>query len=472
MTEGSESMQVLYMEIEGIKIAIQLAKDAVRIAWQLAKFLFCIIKNELRDAKYKKVKGKTNIKNLLARANGQALIPSIMDKETYAAFKKMAPRMGILYHAFPSLKTGKDGYVQVMFAEKDLAMFQEFLSQVKENKLREDARNGMTEEKAAQDFEEGNRTETMEEFAANAGINVPEEVFEEAMREQFGENYEEELGVKEELKKAFKERDGKGVEELADVIDFKERAAKLKKKSTSEIQFVHDEERGESQIVEETETHVKVGGKGLAGDKDEWSCVWIPKESIVPPLDKQVDEKGIRTAKLKKDQDIIVEDPTGRNGSVSMKSEEFAYRKEQNIGIFADEGSKYRTSTKQKNASQLDITISKELIYGENDRAVKTRVPGTWGKDVRFLWTDKADILDAYGGKSMLTTLDRDKDYKLYSQDDRVLQTIKGGELYRGHYDAVEERVGKRARAAVGNNPEKQVAKIMGPAKTARGRSM
>lgn len=90
-----------------------------------------------------------------------------------------------------------------------------------------------------------------------------------------------------------------------------------------------------------------------------------------------------------------------------------------------------------------DVTISKKLIAEENDHAVKTRVPGTWGKDVRYVWLHKENVMDIHNGKTMLTFLDTSKDYKLYDEQNRVVTTKKGDELYT-HYDKVESSVRER----------------------------
>lgn len=92
----------------------------------------------------------------------------------------------------------------------------------------------------------------------------------------------------------------------------------------------------------------------------------------------------------------------------------------------------------------LDITIAKELVAGENDHAVRTRVPGTWGREARYLWIDKENIMEIHSGKTLLASLDQDRDYNLYSADNKVAATMKGGALYDSHYDKVEEEVRKR----------------------------
>lgn len=93
-----------------------------------------------------------------------------------------------------------------------------------------------------------------------------------------------------------------------------------------------------------------------------------------------------------------------------------------------------------KNINLSDVTISKTLIVQENDHAVKTRVPGTWGENARYIWLKKENIMDIHNGKTMLTFIDNSKDYKLYDEANRVVETKRGDELY-GHYDKVESSV-------------------------------
>ena len=93
-----------------------------------------------------------------------------------------------------------------------------------------------------------------------------------------------------------------------------------------------------------------------------------------------------------------------------------------------------------KNTNLSDVTISKTLIVQENDHAVKTRVPGTWGENSRYVWLKKENIMDIHSGKTMLTFIDNSKNYKLYDEDNRVVETKRGDELY-SHYDKVESSV-------------------------------
>ena len=92
-------------------------------------------------------------------------------------------------------------------------------------------------------------------------------------------------------------------------------------------------------------------------------------------------------------------------------------------------------------SEMLDITISDIMIAESTQDKVKTRVPGTYGGNVRFLWTDKNDIMEIHGGKTLLTFLDPEKDYDLYDETGMVAEVKKGKDLYDKHYDRVESSV-------------------------------
>lgn len=84
------------------------------------------------------------------------------------------------------------------------------------------------------------------------------------------------------------------------------------------------------------------------------------------------------------------------------------------------------------------------MIWGENDRAIKTRVPGTYGEEMKFLWLKKENIRDAYNGKSILTALDKEKDYKIYDVNNNILGSMKGEELYLRYFDSVKDQMNKK----------------------------
>lgn len=111
------------------------------------------------------------------------------------------------------------------------------------------------------------------------------------------------------------------------------------------------------------------------------------------------------------------------------------------IGKYRELSNRMRQIAASKNTDLMDVTISRKLIVQENDHAVKTRVPGMYGAKAGYVWMDKKDVMEIHNGKTLLTYLDKKKDYKIYSKDNRVLYTMKGEQLFDGHYDKVETSV-------------------------------
>lgn len=114
------------------------------------------------------------------------------------------------------------------------------------------------------------------------------------------------------------------------------------------------------------------------------------------------------------------------------------------ISRYKEISSRMQTASRMYNKNLLDISVSKQLIAEENDHAIKTRIPGTWGENARYLWIEKEKISEIHSGKSILTSLEKDKEYKLYSSDNRIAGTMDGGQLYENHYDRVEAEVRRR----------------------------
>ncbi len=97
------------------------------------------------------------------------------------------------------------------------------------------------------------------------------------------------------------------------------------------------------------------------------------------------------------------------NHKVMMDKEAFQNR----IRGYQDLADRMRAVAASKHMNLSDVTISKTLIQTENERAVKTRIPGTWGEKARYVWIKKENIMEIHSGKTMLTFIDREKDYKI-----------------------------------------------------------
>ena len=66
-------------------------------------------------------------------------------------------------------------------------------------------------------------------------------------------------------------------------------------------------------------------------------------------------------------------------------------------------------------------------VVQENEHAVKTRVPGTWGENARFVWLNKENVMDIHNGKTMLTFIDNIRIISCMMEQNRVVETKRGG---------------------------------------------
>ena len=137
---------------------------------------------------------------------------------------------------------------------------------------------------------------------------------------------------------------------------------------------------------------------------------------------------------------VLEKSSTQDDYKVVMDKENFLNR----IKGYQELADRIQAVASTKNMNLSDITINKKLIVKENEKAVKTRIPGTWGEDVRYLWINKANIMEIHNGKTLLTFLDKNKDYKLYDKENRVVGTMNGETLYSEHYDKVDAAVRQR----------------------------
>ena len=212
-------------------------------------------------------------------------------------------------------------------------------------------------------------------------------------------------------------------------------------------------------VTDDKGRHIKIAGKGLGSSKKQWGGVWVPKESVMPPLE-QKNPHVSYTANLKNDDEIIVEDLSGNGSPHKIKAENLEYVSDMSQKSLVAEEQSYKAISPEKEPERLDITIGKTymedekadmaerksipMIWGENDRAIKTRVPGTYGEEMKFLWLKKENIRDAYNGKSILTALDKEKDYKIYDVNNNILGSMKGEELYLRYFDSVKDQMNKK----------------------------
>lgn len=104
---------------------------------------------------------------------------------------------------------------------------------------------------------------------------------------------------------------------------------------------------------------------------------------------------------------------------------------------------KYNESINDLN--KVDITLSRGLVADETKDAFLTRVPGTYGENIRYLSVKKEDIILINNGKTFLSFLEKDKEYELLDKEKKPVQKVKGEELRNNHYDEVNRELRKKA---------------------------
>ena len=186
-------------------------------------------------------------------------------------------------------------------------------------------------------------------------------------------------------------------------------------------------------------------------------------------IDSTLDSLIEKVGEFAMEKDSISADNVKENFSVPLEQAEIAISRLETIGVLSEKdkngmhkvimdrdayltrikgyraiADRIKAVSRSKNIALVDVTLNKSLITEENDLAIKTRVPGTWGDNVRYLWINKENIMEIHEGKTILTFIDKEKDYKLYDSDNRIAEIKKGETLYSNHYDSVE--IGVRNR--------------------------
>lgn len=197
--------------------------------------------------------------------------------------------------------------------------------------------------------------------------------------------------------------------------------------------FVHDDEtRGAEETLEDLIQKVGL----FATEKEEISVEEVKdkfslKEQEAADILVRLESMGLLMAKEK-----------GKEGSYGVQMDKEAFQNKFLGYLELCERAKAAEAT-QKSAL-LDITISDKMIVEMSKEVIKTRVPGTFGEETRYLITDTKDVLEVHGGKTLLTFLDPEEEYTLYDEKGAAVEVKKGKELYEKHYDKVEASVRER----------------------------
>lgn len=154
--------------------------------------------------------------------------------------------------------------------------------------------------------------------------------------------------------------------------------------------------------------------------------------SRVSSLENFLEEDGGKKA------DSLVSYLEKENGKDTGK---YAMVQEPETRYYEEIGNRIKRVSALNDENLVDITVSKKMVVEENSRAVKTRIPGTYGEEAAYIWLGRKNLMEVHGGKTLLACLDKRREYNIYSDDNHIIRTIQGEELYRGHYDEVEKAV-------------------------------
>lgn len=228
MDDISGAAQILEASINGITLAGRATIEAAKILQRLLllsasffKFAAKLPFKGRRYFKYKKTKGKTNIDNL--KQKGGTLEMAAFSAEGYEMFQKAAKKWGLLFHENPTFGKEKQETVYISYPAEQAPVMEKILEAMKSTKSREYQKESELKadkmglkgkerkefvaalvQDSLQMFQNGNYKTGLEEYSAISGIGrCTSEEFEAAMRECYGEAYEE---VKMELNEGFKKK--------------------------------------------------------------------------------------------------------------------------------------------------------------------------------------------------------------------------------------------------------------------------
>lgn len=210
----------------------------------------------------------------------------------------------------------------------------------------------------------------------------------------------------------------------------------LRDKSEEELQKMKNFFEGQKKAAGDSKTEAQIDNLIQKVGQYAMEKKSVSVDSIKDNFSVETDKAHSILQQLHKIGILDQEDEKGEY-KVVVEKEDF----DKKISRFQELTTRMRGIAASKNTDLDDITIAKKMIVSENDHAIKTRVPGTWGENAQYIWLNKSDIMEIHNGKTLLTYLDRNKDYKIYSEDNRVVGTVKGHELYSKHYDPVAKGI-------------------------------
>ena len=442
--EIQEAVQIIRVGYDGLESVMKVCGGTLEEMKKALDFLIAVLDRE-------KAMGKTDMRKLLMKGGDMQVFQ--FPTEDVKKVERMAKKYGILYSVLPDINK-EDGMSEIIFHTEAVPRVNMMIEKLKSGRVStfddylKNGDSGMTpfprdQEKGKGGFlarKMAGREETQEELVERVGNFAmgKESVSAAQVRRKFHLKKAraeivmwelEWLGV---LSKGEKGR-------YRALMGQEEFTTLMKERRQEKVPAVEVEETAEAfmGLVEEA--------GGFAAGKESVSVEELGESlGLETERAKTAVWELLRLGALSKGE--------GGRYKVLMDQEEFTGR----MDGYRELARRVQVVAASKDPDLVDITITKKLVAEENGHAIKTRVPGTWGENARYIWLGKDRMMESDDGKSILVFLERGRDYELYAADNSVAGVIKGKDLYEGYYDEVDAKVRERYERALGKSGERE----------------
>lgn len=405
MDEISGMTRCIEVSFQGMRFTMEASQNAIKLLSRILQVLYNsskFIGNTLNPYSEKKIArklaketGQTSME--LLKMKGQFMFGK-MDDKTFKQFMKQANKYGIQFAMAP---TQEKGVKRISVRDMDIAGFELFLKDYEK-------RNCKTQEDIMA-FRRNNGLDSPMEYMSQSKIGTcSEEEYKKAMEMTYGKEWDKEPPI-------LPTMDAEKKREVFGAITENE----IKQAKDNGKHFVNAFEP--SQIFREDEFTVSFS-KG-SFEKGEMVNITVDKADL-----RYFESEGKEMfVALVPEEEYIKVDYFGDTISKGTVKAADYMKDPVNSIANADDGQELAA-----------VTISKDLVKEKSETSVTTRIPGTFGKDIKYLTLPLSEVTETHHDKSYLTYIDLKKTYILHSGDNTI-SSMTGKEL-KTHYDDISLR--------------------------------
>ncbi|MCI8408956.1 MAG: PcfB family protein [Lachnospiraceae bacterium] len=385
MSEVQDAMQVFAITIQGVEVCFRMTKELLKVLQKLLKFLAKMLIHE-------KQIGKTSMKKLLKQ--GVDLKACQVPNDKVKEFKKMAKKYGILYTEVPG---GKGGMADILFRKEDIPRM---------NMMLEKMGLGKVKYEDILDFVDNMSEERMEDIA-------PEYSQEKSKEEEVSPN-----------------QDNQEVENTEDLS--KEEMTKEKEKTPNQDQEV---ERTEDLTNQESMTE-----EHMADEQMEYYAESMTDEQMEYYAGGMTDEQMEYYAGSMTDEQMgyyADNIPHEQMEGYAPETKDVTNMKHQDVAINIQQNSLKANPAYEEISVVTKNNQGKLLLVDETQNKVKVRIP--YEKD-KFIWLDKKEAFISGDREKITAFLRRDRDYDIVDKSNQKVESMKGSELRKKHFEPVKQR--------------------------------